>query len=217
MDIKNQIKSKRKKSIVPAKKSTVEKKLNKKEKIGEYLRLQKEYNDDSFSFPENFLNSITDYKIMFTNKVTTKIKEGHINEHIIHNLKLILKNPLYLTKNTEQVIVDYNNRIRLKEILKNYDKESLEEEGIEGINLFKVSGETNYVFIGKKKERMNAFRVYLKITEDKIYHLIFVDPYHLAIPSNHNGNNREMVKQRTFDMYKYNRESLHSLLVQIES
>lgn len=217
MDIRNQLKSKHKKSVELKTDSSIEKKLNKTERIGEHLRLQKEYSDESFSFPNTFLKSITNHKDMFTNKVTTEIKEGHINEHIIHNLKLIIRNPLYLTKNTEQVIIDRHNSKRLKEILSEYDKKSLETEGIEGINLFKVSGEANHVIVGKKKERMNAFRVYLKITDENTYHLLFVDPYHLVIPSNHNGHNRDIVRQRTFDKYKYYKEDLHKLLVQIES
>lgn len=206
MDIKAKLASKSKNTIEVKSETSVEKKLKKKDLIAEHLKLQKEYVEEDIIISKDFLQSVTLHKNMFTNKVNPEPRVNHINEHIIENLNLILNDPLSLTKKTSQIELNTSNRNRLKSILSKYDKDTIEEEGIEGINLFKVSGKRTRVKIGKKVEDMNAFRVYLKIieiNEKNSYKLLFIDPYHLAIPSDHDGKPAKTVREQKFNQYKY--------------
>lgn len=216
MDIKGKLVSKSKKSIELKSINGKKSKLKSRDKIGEQLKLQRDYTDDDFIFPKNFLKSMIDHKNLFTNMVTTHKVKNHVNEHIIHNLKLMLNDPAGLVKNTEQIEINYHNRKRLFSIISNYDKTAIDENGVEGINLFKVSGKRTIVKIGKKEEYIDAFRVYLKITDDNRYYMIFIDPYHLAIPSWHNGKSPEVVRQQTFRQYSYYKNHIYDLLIQVD-
>lgn len=220
MDVKAKLASKSKKAIDVKKESFVEKKLTKNETIKEHLKLQKEYTDEDIIIPNRFLKSITNHKIMFTNKVNPEPKVDHVNEHIIHNLKAILADPLSLTKDIRQITKDTTNHNRLKIILDEYGKEEIEDEHVEGLNLFKISGKKTHVKIGKKVEKMNAFRVYLKIVNvdgKNIHKLIFIDPYHLAIPGPYDGKPANTIKEQKFNQYKYCNQDLIALLINIEN
>lgn len=69
--------------------------------------------------------------------------------------------------------------------------------------------------MGKKTERVNTFRVYVRVIQEdrrNKYKLLFVDPYHLAIPSVHRNKASWQVSTENFSRFKYCEHQIRDLL-----
>lgn len=215
MDYKKKLKRQSSTPSIKKKDNKINRLLKKRSLITQELKMERDYSDDKILIPGKFLKSIRLDELKFTNKVDLDKN----NKHIIDNLKLILGDTDFLISNVRQVTIDTKNKRRLKSIILGYDRKWIEDETIEGDNLFKVNGITTKLDYGKKTEIVNMFRVYLRVTENNrgkmIYKLIFVDPYHLAIPSSHNGKPAQIMQQQTFSQYRYCGEHLEILINQL--
>lgn len=163
--------------------------------FSERKKIVKLYNDQFFS-------SINDSQISFTNFLQEDLL---IDETLQSSLEIIFKNSEYIYKESKFIRYPGSNSERIQKIINLYSdsfeesKEQLENHLLDG-RIYKTA------FSLDKNERGKIRIISVGHLDDKnenyIYELLFIDLYHLFIPSSHKGYTSQKQLERTYNDYR---------------
>lgn len=153
-------------------------------------------------YNNQFFDSINNSQLMFTNFLQDSFL---VNENLKESLDNIFKNSEYIFRESKLVKYSGKNKVRIKNIINLYSvvfdesKEILEKHLQDG-QIYKTAFSLN-------KNEKGKIRIVSVVhlddkTENYLFKLLFIDLYHLFIPSSHNGYSSDKQLKKTYNDYK---------------
>lgn len=183
--------------------------------FSEALLTYVEYSTENFVKPQKFTKSYKNDDILFTNYVNIRLN----NDYLLENINLLQEDIVKLLPKLEIINKSRHNDSRLLEICEFYSWDLSNDVDPESHNLYKFEGKTKRISGGS---HTNTFRVFVGIEnivgKNKKIRLLFIDPYHLAVPARHRYNPQARVRggkemlESTYVSCRYYPHELYQLI-----